>query len=69
MSPPRPPAAENAEKRPARAFELCLGRAPDAAEAKLATEFFAAGEKEDQQKLLSAYCQALLAAAEFRNVD
>ncbi len=57
------------EQRAARAFELCLGRTPDAAEAKLAAEFFAAGGQEDQEKLLAAYCQALLAAAEFRNVD
>lgn len=60
---------DNVDDRPARAFELCFGRAPDVAEAKLAAEFFAAGEKEVQQKLLAAYCQALLAAAEFRNVD
>ena len=56
-------------QRPARAFELCLGRAPDAAETKLAAEFFAAAKDADQEKLLAAYCQALLAAAEFRNLD
>ena len=30
---------------------------------------FAAAKDADQEKLLAAYCQALLAAAEFRNLD
>jgi hypothetical protein len=53
------------DQRASRAFEICLGRAPDAPEAKLAAEFLAANDKQ----VLAAFCQALLAAAEFRNVD
>lgn len=56
----------DSKNRPRRAFELCFGREPDAAEMKLATDFFS-GATDPQ--LLTAYCQALLAAAEFRNVD
>jgi hypothetical protein len=57
-----------------RAFVLCFGRPPDAAEEKLAVAFFERGEKlasddAGRGKLLAAYCQALLAAAEFRNLD
>jgi hypothetical protein len=42
-----------------------LGRSPDETERKLAREFLAGGDKQ----VLEAFCQALLAAAEFRNVD
>jgi hypothetical protein len=58
-----------------RAFILCFNRAPDAAELKLAEEYFEkagaqTGETApDELKIWSAYCQALLASAEFRNVD
>ncbi|WP_425614645.1 PSD1 and planctomycete cytochrome C domain-containing protein [Anatilimnocola sp. NA78] len=59
-----------AEERVDRAYLLCYGRAPSAAERKLATEFLSQeSAAADEQKLLTAYCQALLAAAEFRNVD
>lgn len=60
---------ENEADRPAWAFRLCFGRTPDPAETKLATEFFAAAKEDDKAKSLAAYCQALLAAAEFRNLD
>jgi hypothetical protein len=60
---------ENEVYRPAWAFRLCFGRAPDDAEAKLATEFLKAAKDESSSKALAAYCQALLAAAEFRNLD
>lgn len=58
-----------------QAFLLCFGRCPDAAETKLAAAFFERGASlpgdngPRQGKLWAAYCQALLAAAEFRNVD
>jgi hypothetical protein len=57
-----------AKDRPPRAFEICFGRSPDAVELALAREFFAGGSADDE-KLLAAYCQSLLAAAEFRNLD
>lgn len=56
-----------------RAFELCFGRVPDAAETKMADSFFAqrrqAANKDDRARLLTCFCQALLATAEFRNLD
>ncbi|WP_254508720.1 PSD1 and planctomycete cytochrome C domain-containing protein [Anatilimnocola floriformis] len=54
-------------KQPTRAFTLCFGRTPDDAEQALAKQFFAATD--DRDKAFVAYCQALLAAAEFRNLD
>jgi hypothetical protein len=50
------------------AFQLCFNRAPDAKEVALAEKFFK-GSPEDAEKLLSAFCQSLLASAEFRFVD
>ena len=59
-----------------RAFELCLNRQPDQAEKELANAFFQVargtieGEREsDEYRLLTLFCQSLLASAEFRYVD
>lgn len=65
---------DNHEQRLRHAFVLCFSRAPDAEETKLAAAFVdqnQANNDNDQQyrKLLSSYCQALLATAEFRNLD
>lgn len=59
------------------AFELCFGRPADAADLKLAQAFFDQTPEPDseltpaafQQQLFIDFCQALLAAAEFRNLD
>ncbi len=57
------------------AFALCFNRPPDTAEIKLAEEYFQAactsgqGTPAAEGKILAGYCQALLASAEFRNVD
>lgn len=58
-----------------RAFELCFGRIPEPDELKMADRFLVqrrpaanAGEK-GRQQLLACFCQALLATAEFRNLD
>ena len=66
--------ADNHEQRLRHAFVLCFSRAPDAEETKLAAAFFdqtQVNSDNDQQyrKLLASYCQALLATAEFRNLD
>ena len=66
--------ADNHEKRLRHAFVLCFSRAPDDEETKLAAAFFDQNQgtsDNDQQyrKLLASYCQALLATAEFRNLD
>jgi hypothetical protein len=58
-----------------RAFLLCFGRAPDAEEMRAAVAFMettaapAATDEPARQKVLSAFCQALLATAEFRNLE
>jgi hypothetical protein len=56
-----------------RAFQLCLGRAPTENEQERAQAFFAAPVAKDdphQGKLrMVDFCQALLATAEFRNLD
>ena len=55
-----------------RAFQLCFDRQPDAAELKLGTAFLARDRPSDPQaqlQRLQSYCQALLATAEFRNLD
>jgi len=63
------------EERIRVAFQLCFGRSPEAGEAKLAAEFLTRGkasagtDEKQQARLLSSYCQALLATAEFRNLD
>lgn len=50
------------------AFLLCFNRPPDAQEQQLAQAFFQT-HAADQAKLLAAFCQSLLASAEFRLVD
>jgi len=55
-------------KRLRRAFALCFHRLPDDTEMKLATAYFQAAPP-DEQKAWAGYCQALLASAEFRNID
>jgi len=67
--------AESEPDRVRRAFELCFGRAPDTDEAALAAAFLDRGRKlagDDatlRGRVLANFCQALLAAAEFRNLD
>lgn len=66
--------AESHEQRLRHAFVLCFSRAPDAEETKLAAAFFDqnpvnSGDGPQYRKLLASYCQALLATAEFRNLD
>jgi hypothetical protein len=61
------------------AFQLCFGRKPDAHELQLATGFLSMEEARDASQesgsglpnhhLLTHFCQALLATAEFRNLD
>ncbi|WP_395742636.1 PSD1 and planctomycete cytochrome C domain-containing protein [Prosthecobacter sp.] len=50
------------------AFQLCFNRLPDEKEAALVAKFFQNGPAVDS-KLLPAFCQSLLASAEFRLVD
>ena len=63
------------EHRIRSAFLLCFSRMPDAKEMEMAAAFFEKGKKRAgadeklQRQLLTACCQALLAAAEFRNLD
>ncbi len=65
----------NDEQRIRRAFQLCFSREPDADELKMTAAFLekadkAAGDDHKQRRLaLASCCQALLAAAEFRNLD
>ncbi len=57
------------------AFTLCFNRSPDTSELKLAEKYFAAARAQassgtaDETKIWAGYCQALLASAEFRNLD
>jgi hypothetical protein len=51
-----------------RVFALCFNRPPDAKEQQLAEAFFQPG-KSDDAKLMTAFCQSLLASAEFRFAD
>ena len=56
----------------ARAFALTYGREPDADESLLAAEFLTtltATDELNRMEILTAYCQSLLAAAEFRHLD
>jgi hypothetical protein len=63
------------EERIRQAFQLCFGRLPDSEEAKAAASLLAqfrssAGDHESvSSRGLEAFCQALLATAEFRNLD
>ncbi len=56
-----------------RAFLLCFSRDPDPEESALATTFFervaAKAENANDREAMTSYCQALLATAEFRNLD
>ncbi|MFM9959959.1 MAG: PSD1 and planctomycete cytochrome C domain-containing protein [Planctomycetaceae bacterium] len=66
--------ADSHEQRLRRAFVLCFSRVPDAEETKLAAAFFDQNQVNNDndpqyRKLLASYCQALLATAEFRNLD
>jgi hypothetical protein len=67
--------AQTPEEQVRRAFVLCFNRVPDATEMRLAEKYFQkaraqAGETApDESKVWSAYCQSLLASAEFRIVD
>ena len=51
-----------------RAYSLCFNRAPDLREQQLAESFFTSAPG-DESELLEAFCQSLLASAEFRFVD
>jgi hypothetical protein len=52
------------------AFALCFNRVPDSRETELGKKFFQQASKgNDSQLALTTYCQALLATAEFRNLD
>jgi hypothetical protein len=60
------------EQRVSEAFRRCFGRSPTDREQKLAQEFLAPTidkPANEQEQVLTAFCQALFAAAEFRNVD
>ena len=46
------------------AYELCFGRPPDDTERKLAAAFL-----DRDERMLTAFCHALLTTAEFRNLD
>lgn len=50
------------------AFQLCFNRTPDAQEVALAEKFLRTNSA-DESKLLAAFCQSLLASAEFRFAD
>jgi hypothetical protein len=50
------------------AFQLCFNRTPDAQEVVLAEKFLRTNSA-DEFKLLAAFCQSLLASAEFRFAD
>ncbi|MCB1090809.1 MAG: PSD1 domain-containing protein [Verrucomicrobiae bacterium] len=60
--------AESRDGRIDRAFELCFNRAPDETEITLANGFFDSGELSEDENWI-AFCQALLASADFRIAD
>jgi hypothetical protein len=64
---------DNEQHRLGRAFELCFGRKATSEELSAAANFIAApsntADETQQQQRWTAFCQALLAAAEFRNID
>jgi Protein of unknown function (DUF1553)/Protein of unknown function (DUF1549) len=56
------------------AFQNCLSRSPDATELQMATEYLLSDSKANEKggentRILSSFCQAIFASAEFRNVD
>ena len=62
----------DAKEQVMQAFLLCFSRPPDSEELKLASEFLGQQTKangEDEPQVLVSFCQALLATAEFRNLD
>ncbi len=62
--------ADSTDSRVKLAIALCFTRTPDKAELELAKRFFATpAAKEAPDKAWQTYCQALLATAEFRNLD
>lgn len=61
-------ASTNRKDQIRRAFSLCFNRPPDAEELRLAESFFQLNQAEEPQ-LLAAFCQSLLASAEFRYAD
>ncbi|MES2596768.1 MAG: PSD1 and planctomycete cytochrome C domain-containing protein [Verrucomicrobiota bacterium] len=56
------------EERVRRAFSLCFSRPPEPRELQLVEAFFRSSPG-DEAKQFSAFCQSLLASAEFRFVD
>lgn len=53
-----------------RVFSLCFNRPPDVKEQQLASSFFETRAATiDETKLMTAFCQSLLASAEFRFAD
>ncbi|GEP43673.1 PSD1 and planctomycete cytochrome C domain-containing protein [Brevifollis gellanilyticus] len=56
------------EDRVRRAFSLCFSRLPEPRELQLIESFFQSAPG-DEAKQLTAFCQSLLASAEFRFVD
>ncbi len=59
--------ATTLDERVQRAFLFCFGRYPDAEEQRLISHFFS--KTANDQDELAAFCQALLASAEFRLAD
>ena len=59
---------QSAPDRVEAVFQLCFNRKPDSREVALSGKFLRAGSVEEL-KLLSAFCQSLLASAEFRFAD
>jgi hypothetical protein len=57
------------EERIRRAFSLCFGRFPDQHESQVAADFLSNANQVKPETGLAAFCQGLLAAAEFRNLD
>ena len=60
--------SQSAPDRVTLAFQLCFNRPPDEKEAALSTQFLQ-NTSADDLKLLAAFCQSLLASAEFRIAD
>ena len=64
---------DDQQHRPERAFELCFGRKATSQELSAAADFISpqsdAADETQRQQRWTAFCQALLAAAEFRNID
>jgi len=59
------------DERVRHAFLLCFSRQPDHEELEMASEFLGQTktDSEDETPVLVSFCQALLATAEFRNLD